>query len=224
MNAIKLDLHVHSNHSSDSKLTLDEIFSAAKRRGLSGVAITDHNAIEGALKAPKVAREYGLIAIRGMEITTSKGHVLALGITEPVARRLAPSSTIEKVKALGGVAVAAHPYRMVSGMGGKTARENDFGAYETLNARSPNGENLRAKKLAEKKGRPQTGGSDSHEIASLGNAYTEFPDGLETEEQVIEALRKGDCRPGGRSVSVREIVKYYTSITGNWSRRGFKRI
>jgi len=45
---LKIDLHVHTRFSRDSKTTLREVVLYAKMRKLDGVAITDHDTVEGA--------------------------------------------------------------------------------------------------------------------------------------------------------------------------------
>ena len=215
---------MHSCYSSDSKSRLRDILSTIKKNGLGGVAITDHNSVDGAVKAVEIGRGMGIIVIRGIEITSAEGHILAYGVGEKLPNKLSPEETIEEIESLGGISVIPHPYRRISGIGGKIARSLRPSAIETLNARSPAGENARAMKLAEALDTPQTGGSDAHELEYLGNAYTLFPSGLVTEEELLEALRKGKARTGGRSTTVKEIVRYYTKITTNWTKRGFKRI
>ena len=83
---MRLDLHTHSRYSPDSKLDPIEIVKAAKQRGFDGVAITDHNAVEGSRLAWEYGRANGFLVIRGAEISTDVGHVLAYGTTVPIAR------------------------------------------------------------------------------------------------------------------------------------------
>jgi len=216
-------MHVHSCHSSDSKSGVRDIFKALKKNGFAGAAITDHNAIKGTLEAIGIARELGMTAIRGIEITSKDGHILAYGICETVEDGLTVAETIEEIRALGGIAVASHPYRKISGVGGKIAASCDFGGIETLNSRSPRKENVKAQKIAEDRGLSQTGGSDAHELENIGNAYALFPAGLASEDEFMDALRKKETKVGGRSILLGETVKYYYDISTNWAKRGFKR-
>ena len=41
--ALKIDLHSHSHYSGDGVSTLEDMIASAKRKGLHGFAITDHN-------------------------------------------------------------------------------------------------------------------------------------------------------------------------------------
>jgi len=47
---LNIDPHVHTEYSSDGMVSIDKVVSISRRKGLNGVAITDHNDIEGALK------------------------------------------------------------------------------------------------------------------------------------------------------------------------------
>ncbi|MDL5501661.1 MAG: PHP domain-containing protein, partial [Candidatus Methanoperedens sp.] len=40
---MRFDLHIHSKHSNDSGLSVDDILREAVRKGLDGIAICDHN-------------------------------------------------------------------------------------------------------------------------------------------------------------------------------------
>ena len=90
-----------------------------------------------------------------MEISSSKGHIVALGINEDVKQGLSPEETVETIRELGGIAVAAHPF--VSYREGlcDNVKELDIDAIETLNSRYVFGySNWRAKNLAEKRNHP----------------------------------------------------------------------
>lgn len=99
--------HVHSNRS-DGTGSVRQIAAAAGRAGLSFVIITDH----GDGRRPPEPPEYvdGVLVIDAVEIGTTSGHVVALGM-RPSAYPLAgePHAVIEDVARLGGVSIVAHP-------------------------------------------------------------------------------------------------------------------
>jgi len=50
---MKYDLHIHSKYSHDSLLSPDNILKVARKRGLGGIAVTDHNTILGGIAFPR---------------------------------------------------------------------------------------------------------------------------------------------------------------------------
>lgn len=220
---MKLDLHIHSTCSRDGTASPAEIVRRCRQLGLSGFSITDHNAVGGSLEACASARSEGLLAISGLEVSTSEGHVLAYGLRELVPRGLTAAETVDRIKAAGGIAVVAHPVRFPSGTGLSIAESVRFDAIEVLNGGNSSAANGSALKLAERLGRPQTGGSDAHKIGEVGRAYTVVDD-ASTEEQVLDAIRKGLSRPGGRNRTCAEGVAYSAETLVEWLRGGFKRL
>ncbi len=191
------DLHIHSNYSSDSSLEVDDILKKAVRKGLDGIAICDHNTIDGSLYAIKRAREMNLslIVIPGMEISTKDGHLIVLGIRENIQPELPVSETIKIARQKGGIVIAPHPFKKDSI--GPAARDAD--AIETFNSRCVFGENERAKELALSLGKSEVGGSDSHLLSTIGLGFTEI-EALRSESSVLESIRKGKTASGGRVI------------------------
>jgi predicted metal-dependent phosphoesterase TrpH len=220
---MKLDLHVHSEHSRDGAATVEDILERCKSMGLDGCAITDHNSVDGSLSAIELADSFDLLVIRGTEVSTSEGHVLAYGLSETVPRGLSIDETIRRIRAAGGMAVAAHPRRFPSGMGIRRASVNAFDAIETLNGGSSGGSNRAASRLARRRGLPSVGGSDAHKVEEIGRAFTTLPD-ARSEEEVIGAIRANRSTVGGRSRNVKETVVYAIETNTEWVRGGFKRM
>ena len=105
---VRFDLHIHSEHSPDGRMSLDEIVSCARARGLQGVAVCDHDrALTETWDAPD------FLLIPGVELSTDQGHLLGLFVTEQIeAREL--GAAIDAVHACGGLAVMAHPFERSS--------------------------------------------------------------------------------------------------------------
>jgi len=220
---MKIDMHVHSIYSLDGRDTIEDIIKQAKKIGLDGIAITDHNEIKGALKAYDIAKKMNFKVIRGIEISSSKGHILGFGINEKVPRHLSPQETIEFVEDMGGIAVCPHPYRFWSGIGYRTAMKVKFCAIETMNSRSSERDNERAKRLAEELNLPKTGGSDAHTLDWLGRAVTVFKSGS-SEDDFISEIKKNNVSAFGESRPFLGSLQYTYKCTTQWMRRGFKRM
>ena len=105
---MKIDLHIHSKYSHDGSLEPEQIIEIARKKGLSGVAITDHNTIRGALEAQKYQSEDFRVII-GAEIMTEKGEVTGLFLSREIkSRRL--QEVIAEIKAQDGIVIVPHPF------------------------------------------------------------------------------------------------------------------
>jgi len=170
---LKLDLHIHSQYSEDGAGTPEEIIKSLKKKGLNGMAITDHNTVKGGLKALKLAPK-DFIVIPGAEISTLDGHMLALNIKEDVTRDLAVEETVEKIIELGGTPIVPHLFRNMSGIRTNNLKKiyKKIPAIEVYNACSLAQTNLKTTKIAKKFNLGGVGGSDSHHPQYVGYAYT----------------------------------------------------
>ena len=220
---MRLDLHVHSTHSQDGTVSPKEILERCREIGLDGCAITDHNSIDGSLEACRIASEVGLIAVRGVEISSSEGHVLAYGISSLVPRGLPLEETIRRVHDLDGIAVAAHPTRFGSGIGIDRVANMGFDAVEVLNGGSSRRGNRIASGLAGNHRLPVTGGSDAHKSVEIGRAVTVVDD-VSCEKDVLKAVTEGRARVEGRSRNCIVGIMHTAEATFDWARRGFRRI
>ena len=199
---VRLDLHVHSRYSVDSRLSFEQILERITYEGLQGFALTDHNTTRGVSELARLRSSYpGFWFVPGVEISTQEGHLLAYGITEapPGDRPLA--ETIERVAALGGVSVLAHPFRFVHGVGRRIASEIRVDALEGRNGKNSELANTRAELLAARRSLATTGGSDAHEPKLVGRAFTEFPGEVTSVDDLLEQIRGGRASSAGASLS-----------------------
>ncbi|MCK4967633.1 MAG: CehA/McbA family metallohydrolase [Candidatus Aenigmarchaeota archaeon] len=189
---LKIDLHVHSKYSKDGVENISDIIYQAKKKGLDGIALTDHNTMEGLIEAKKEGSKNDILVISGCEIKSISGDILAYGVTNVIKKKMSVKNTIDAIHKQGGVAVAAHPYPEITH---RTKMykflDFDFDAIETANGRSIL-RNKKAKKIATKLKRSQTGGSDAHGKFEIGNAYTEIEVTEKTEKDVILAIKNGN--------------------------------
>ncbi len=190
--------------------------------GLGCVAITDHNEFK-AFEDEKDNPE-GIIVIPAEEVSSSEGHIVALGIDRQIPRDLGIQETIDAIHEAGGIAIAAHPYRWWSGLGVKNTLAYDFDGIEALNARSIPSANRKSLKLAKKIGKPMTAGSDAHTPEKIGHGYVELPDNLTTWQEVMSALKERMTEPHSRSRSMNGTVRYGVKSIVQWIFRGFKRM
>jgi predicted metal-dependent phosphoesterase TrpH len=193
--SLKIDLHVHTCYSRDAVTTLKEVVTYSKKRGLDGVAITDHDTIVGATKL----QNSDLIVISGIEITTLNGHLLALNVTTPIPPKLDINETIQIIHEAGGIAVAPHPTAIHRSAPSRHTASYD--AIEVLNSADIPFQFLTYlnQKLATRLSLPQTAGSDSHYGPEIGAAYTVIAADPDVDE-IIRAIKKGATIPAGKSI------------------------
>ena len=164
------DLHVHTRFSRDSLSEPSKVIEVAKKKGLSGIAITDHNSMQGYMSARETARKLGIKIIPGEEVKTSSGEVLAYLISEEVRPYRSPEETIDEIREQGGIAAIAHPFRGRSIRSENIIRLADF--VEVANGRSSRKENEKALELAKRCGKKGIGGSDAHLLREIGQVVT----------------------------------------------------
>ena len=107
-----LDLHIHTSwHSADSNLSPIDLIREAKRLGLDGVVVTEHDRGWDRFRAHELAEEHNFLFLRGMEVSTDLGHILVCGLEEYVSGIQRAEKLRQVVDAVGGVMIAAHPFR-----------------------------------------------------------------------------------------------------------------
>lgn len=189
---VKLDLHIHSEHSPDGRMALDEIVACARARGLQGVAVCDHDrALTETWDAPD------FLLIPGIELSTDRGHLLGLFVTEQIeAREL--DAAIDAVHACGGLAVMAHPFERSSDAQRLDAYLDRLDGIEVWNGRADRKNpqaNAMACALAQRAAKPVTAGSDAHLPEEIGNGVVTLEaDALSAAGRPCGAAARGDGR------------------------------
>ena len=193
---LKIDLHIHTCYSIDAATTPREVVAYSKKRGLDGIAITDHDTLKGALR---LTDQEELIVIPGIEITTLDGHVLALNVHEEVPPRMSLSETIRRVQELGGIAVAAHPKIIYKGIGCQITSSLGFDAIEVINSSAFPFffSTYQSGKVAVGLGLPKIAGSDAHFPSEIGFAYT-IVDAESEVGEIVHAIKRGATIPCGK--------------------------
>ena len=198
----RVDLHVHSFHSPDSRTSIETIVERLGVAGLQGVALTDHNTIAGHTKLKELQQRYPkLWLIPGVEVSTREGHLLVYGVNVlPTAHRPL-AETLDWARSVGAIAALAHPFRWAHGVGRALAETAKADALETTNGHNSEIANARAELLAARRGIASIGGSDAHDADGIGRAFTEFPEGASTLDEFLDHLRRGRVRAMGRSLN-----------------------
>ena len=196
----RIDLHCHSRFSADGVSEPEEMVQAAKERGLHGFAITDHNtcACVDYFLSAGLMREDGhpvndFLIVPGQEITTSAGHLLALGVRLPDLKGIGPAEAVGLIKEAGGLAVPPHPYdNFRAGIRESILDGLALEAIEVFNAAVTfKTANRRAYDYAQKRDLAMTAGSDAHHVEAIGTACTVLEMHDFTVREALAAIRKG---------------------------------
>ena len=172
---VRVDLHIHTCHSVDCLMTLDEVVEAARARGLGALAITDHDEIEGALA---LSRSAPFPVIVGEEVNAGDGEIIGLFLREWIPPKLGPAETIARIRAQGGLVYIPHPFDSHRFPLREPVLEElvtQMDLIEVLNARVSNAVfNARAASFARQHNLPGGAGSDAHTAGEIGRAYVEM--------------------------------------------------
>jgi predicted metal-dependent phosphoesterase TrpH len=198
---MEFDLHIHSKYSYDSLSEPAKIVKVAKKKGLSGIAITDHNSIKGGLEALKYADDEFLVIV-GEEVATDEGEIIGLFLKEELKSRSA-LTVIKEIRNQGGISILAHPYKRASRINVEIIKEID--AVEGFNSRGKRlgsgDKNRLALELAQKHNLPLTAGSDAHFLFEIGRAKCIIEEVLSA-EQVKQAILNGEAKISGKVSSI----------------------
>lgn len=177
---MKIDLHCHSYHSKDGISSPESLLVQAKKRGLDGIALTDHNNTKGWKRAQKKAEELKMLFIPGEEIKIREngkfiGEILAYFIKEEInPEGKTGEEIIKEIHNQGGIAIIAHPYHWKKPFKELEKYKNIVDGVEVFNSRSQSKKgNEMSLFFAEKNKLPITAGSDCHTKWEIGNAYIE---------------------------------------------------
>lgn len=199
---MKIDLHCHTKYSYDASSSIESIISQAKKMGLDGIAITDHDNTNGWEEAIALGKKNNFLIILGEEIKTTKGDVLGLFLKQRIdGYKKEPRWVMEEIKKQGGLVIIPHPFHGSEGFRDDITKYLDLvDAIEVFNARKPGTDpDKKAMEFAKKHNLGMTGGSDSHYYKGTGYTYTEFDGNTEEElKQVIlnkEVKIKGEKSP-----------------------------
>lgn len=184
----KADMHLHTLYS-DGVHGVEALLDHVERRtDLDVVAITDHERLDGALRARELhaAGDYSFELVVGEEITTRRGHVLALFVEERIPALRPLPETLERIHDQGGLAIAAHPLAPLTPSLGRRsllalARDPDprhhLDAIELHNpSAAGRARRQRRRELNERELRlAAVGNSDAHVLEHIGTGWTWFP-------------------------------------------------
>ena len=202
------DFHVHSKYSYDGIMSINRMIKVAKKKGLSGLAVVDHDVFSKEMLIRDLRnRDDEFIVIYGTEIKTELGDLIALNITEEVKSR-SFLEAIDEIKEKDGISILPHPYRSHK-LQYLTQMVNSVNWIEIWNARSSREQNNKSLELKNQK--PYTVGSDAHLYRELGTSSLQFPD-FDSVEEVLKRVEETHGSFEKKESPSR--VHYYSSMVG----------
>ncbi|MBN1194782.1 MAG: PHP domain-containing protein [Methanomicrobiaceae archaeon] len=205
---LKCDLHIHTSFSRDGESTVEEVLAQAARVGLDAVAITDHDTVEGARYA--LTLETPVTVIPGIEVSTRQGHLIVLGVLDPVPPGRDFAETVRIAREMGGVLILPHPYHQWRhGVALKVSSAISLvDAVEAFNSRYITGSaNRRAAREARLANVPCVGGSDAHNARFVGFGLTLVDAEGTGADAVLAAIRAGKTYAGGHMTPLRTYTR-----------------
>lgn len=196
--------------------SLPAVIQASRRKGLNGLAITDHNVI---LNHPLEISGSGVRLIPGEEVETTEGEIIGLFLRRFVPPGLSPEETIGAIKEQGGVTYLPHPLKRTGRKRWSTKTLErilpGIDVIEVFNGRLLDAAaNQEAARLAKEAGALPGAGSDAHTAWELGRVFVEMDD-FDSPASFLASLRGG--RIIGRPPSV-----LTRALLNRWVRRGLR--
>jgi predicted metal-dependent phosphoesterase TrpH len=201
---VLLDLHTHSIKSDDGRAKVDNYcqWIRSKNLPIDGFVLTEHRQFDLESDYAALAADFGLCILKGAEVETEYGHVLVFGVSEGLyaefdfsAIGLSLADVLAAADKHGAIATPCHPGRPRVGM---FAHTESLGVpagvriVEIFNGGSRENEDQIAIDNARELGYLGIGGSDSHIVSHIGRCATRFSQPIETEQDLVAALRRGD--------------------------------
>ena len=200
-------MHCHSFYSDDGLCSPEALLKSAKKKGLDGIALTDHDTTKGWNRAIKAAEKLRMSLILGEEIKIKKegktmGEVLGYFLKKEInPKGKTIEQVINEIKEQGGVAIIAHPYHWKKPFLQLDKYKNLAHGIEAFNARSQSKRgNQKAIDFAKKNKLVATAGSDAHHSLEIGNAYLEVE--ANNLEEFKKALLQKRTKISGKQASV----------------------
>jgi sugar phosphate isomerase/epimerase len=203
-----VDMHVHTvRGAADSSLTPDQLIEEARRIGLTGVNISEHDRVWEPHLLEEFRERSGLFVSRGMEVSTDMGHMIVVGLDRYVAGIRRAAELRRVLDEVGGFMIVAHPFRHFFDpihfrrdgrppfeMGPEEAAERMpvfklVDEIEVANGGSTPRENQFALKVTKALGKRGTGASDCHSTQGVGYYVTVFEEKLRDQEHMLAQLR-----------------------------------
>jgi predicted metal-dependent phosphoesterase TrpH len=198
---MRIDLHIHTRpRSTCSAVDPEKLVEAARQAGLDGICLTEHQNRWSLEEVEKLSRMGEIRIFQGNEVTTNQGDILVFGYDEDIKGVVAIQDLRQEVEAVGGLMIAAHPFRgfLLFGISQlqlsveqacKRAVFQYVDGLEISNCKVTGPENDMARQVGECLGLLGVAGSDAHRLEEVGKCVMVFQKEIQGERKLIEELR-----------------------------------
>lgn len=202
-----IDLHMHTSPASPcASDPVEALIAEAKRIGLDGICLTDHNFVWPPQRVEALRQKHGFLILAGNEIITDQGDMLVFGLQRDIQGVIPLAELRKEVDRAEGFIIAAHPFRgfLTFGAGeiGLTPEKAMarpcfplVDGIEVLNGKVTAAENNLAAEVARGLNLPASGGSDAHAWGEVGVYATRFEAAIASEADLLAALKTGRFTP-----------------------------
>lgn len=204
------ETHLHTVIGSyDGAIQITDLIDWLKTSEIAGICITDHDFVMPRRELNAIKDQTGCVVVQGVEVTTDMGHILAYGLEEFIPGIHKLEVLRREIDCVQGALVLAHPFRNDLSphyqYGGKipglpawqeVLERPVFQYVDALEACNGSGvpeEEMWVRKAANDLGLPVTGGSDAHNVRSLGRCLTQLSGEIRTERDFIQSITNGNC-------------------------------
>ena len=225
------DFHIHTRFSRDSILSEEKFIRVALQRGLTHVAVTNHNNVEGAIavrdKVAELDLEDRLTVILGEEVSTADGELVGVFLQRTIPRGLSADETADEIHAQGGLVSVPHPFdpfrsshirpeplmRLLEA--GKVDMIEIFNSRVTLQRH-----NQEAAELALRYGVPGIAASDSHSSFEIAMSFNAMP-AFETADELAAALAVNEWHGSRSTVLIHLTTRWavWSNVVRRWRGR-----
>ena len=216
-----VDLHTHSKGSFDSLASPKDMIKAAADRGLTHLAITDHDRVDVAQEA-RALSQTAVTVIVGEEVKTRDGDLICLFLETAIPPGLSAMETIAAAREQGGLVGIPHPFDRTRGSLLRNAAMSSLAPHvdwvEAHNARVIGHGNEDAALFAHDNDLPGIAVSDAHSVMEIGVAYLALDGDPSTAAGLLAALATLEIVPGRASYFVRlwtPVAKGVNRLRGN---------
>jgi predicted metal-dependent phosphoesterase TrpH len=173
------------------------LLRTARAKGIACIAVTDHNTVEGALEAVRLAEADLTLprVIPGIELSTTGGEVVGLYVWENIPTGLSLFDAVERIRGQGGIVYLPHPFDRLR-RGSVSPRERLRAAELADIVEVVNGRALcrwagdKSVALAERLGKAKGAGSDAHRTAEVGTASV-LVEAYPSRDVLVSLIRRG---------------------------------